>query len=84
MSEIVRTFSGFEQETGLARSVYDADGRYLSQYQPDMISDDPHAGDLWLPTYPGDRCYHELTAEQMASAFDPGSMYEPVRDQPTL
>lgn len=65
---IIKTRNGFERENGCARYKYDNLGKYLGQYQPDMLSEDAGAGELWLATYAGDKCYHELTKEQMANA----------------
>jgi hypothetical protein len=65
---VIKTCTGFEQDCGQMRHKYDADGKYLGQYQPDMLSEDPTAGEIFLNTYPGDPCYHELTPEQMALA----------------
>ena len=65
---VIKTRKGFERDDGSARYLYDHDGKYLGQYQPDMLSDYLSVGELWLETYPGDSCFHELTPDQMASA----------------
>lgn len=61
---ITKTKDGFERDDGLARYIYDRQGKYLGQYQPDALSE----GEIYLRTYLGDRCYHELTDEQMLQA----------------
>lgn len=58
---------GYERDDGSARYIYDACGKYLGQFQADCLSDEICSGEIWLPTYDGDRCYHELTSSQMAA-----------------
>lgn len=65
---ITKTRTGFERYDGVATYFYDANGKYLGQSQPDMLSDEPGALDIFLKTFPGDKCYHELTPEQMQQA----------------
>lgn len=64
---IIKTSSGYERDDGSARYVYDASGKYLGQFQPDVLSEEAGAGEMWLKTYDGDKCYHELTVEQMSN-----------------
>lgn len=67
--EIIRKSHGYERDDGSARYIYDTQGRYLGQFQPDMLTEDfGDLGEIWLPTYDGDRCYHELTQSEMAGA----------------
>lgn len=68
IEDIIKTRSGFERDDGSARYIYDGAGKYVGQYQPDMLSEDPASGELWLQTYPGDPCYHELSDVEMRSA----------------
>lgn len=65
---IIKTKSGYERDDRCARYLYNHKGEYLGQYQPDMLSEDSTAGELWFATHPGDKCYHELTQAQMENA----------------
>lgn len=65
---ITKTRNGFKRDDGSARYIYNKAGLYLGQYQPDVLSDDINAGEIWFPTYDGDKCYHTLTKEQMEQA----------------
>ena len=65
---IIKMKNGYERDDGSARYKYDKDGKYLGQYQPDMLSEDAGVGELWFETYLGDKCYHELTKDQMDNA----------------
>jgi len=65
---IIKTKTGFERDDGSARYKYDKDGKYLGQYQPDVLSEEPGAGEIWLSTFEGDKCFHLLSEEQMKNA----------------
>lgn len=62
---IVKVRNGYERIYLSHTCVYDKNGKYTGQWQPDMLSEEPGALDLWLSTFPGDKCYHELTKEEM-------------------
>lgn len=73
MREIVtKTSNGYERDDGSARYIYNAKGEYLGQYQPDALSEEDSAGELYLATYPNDKCYHTLTQDQMQQAETEG------------
>lgn len=64
-NHIIKTTKGFERDDGSARYIYDAQGHYLGQYQSDALSEEPDAGEIYLKTYQGDPCFHQLTAAEM-------------------
>lgn len=64
---VIKTRKGYERDDGSARYIYDSAGHYLGQYQPDCLSEDISASEIYLQTYLGDKCYHELSQEQMRS-----------------
>lgn len=66
---VTKTIKGFERDDGSARYVYNAEGEYLGQYQADCLSEEPGAEEMYLETFPGDKCFHVLTPEQMSGAL---------------
>lgn len=66
-AEIYVTNSGYEQDWGSHRLVWDNAGKYIGQWQPDMLSDEPGCGDIFLKEHP-DCSVPNLTANQMSAA----------------